>query len=170
MKEYTSEPGTFRPNTLLYALGIFIIAAAALYFYGKYHQAPTPGADEPVIIPGLVRPGNPDFEYYLRKVSLTGVRATLGTNFAKNRIAIISGIINNDGDRKLEALEIHVSLYDVYNKLSKERTATPLRPGIGIKRAMDPLEKREFTIWIEPIEQLWNPRRVEVEITGLKYK
>ena len=35
---------------------------------------------------------------------------------------------------------------------------------------MEPMEKRPFTIWIEPIEQLWNSKRVEIEITGLKYQ
>ena len=64
----------------------------------------------------------------------------------------------------------HIALYDIFNKLAKERIATPLRPGVGIKRPMEPMEKREFTVWIEPIEQLWNPKRVEVEKTGLKYQ
>ena len=89
---------------------------------------------------------------------------------AKSRIAIVSGIITNEGDRKLEALELHIALFDVYNKLSKERISTPLRPDVGVKRPMEPLEKREFTVWIEPIEQLWNPKRLEIELSGLKYQ
>jgi len=57
-------------------------------------------------------------------------------------------------------------LFDVYNKLSKERVTTPVRPD----RPMEPLETRLFSVGIEAVEQLWDPRHLEVEITGLKYK
>jgi hypothetical protein len=169
MQEFTSEVKPARTNTLLYALGIFILAAAGVLVYAYYHKSsPQPAELSPV--EGMVRPGNPSFEYYKNKVRLIDVKAGLGINYAKSRIAIISGVIQNEGDRKLEALELHIGLFDIYDKLSKERTSTPLRPGIGIKRPMEPMEKRPFTIWIEPIEQLWNSKRVEIEITGLKYQ
>ena len=171
MQEFTSEVKRARPNTFLYALGIFLLAAAGLLVYGRLHKVPSgPDHAEYSPVPGLVRPGNPNFEYYKDRVRLSDVRAQLGINYAKSRIAIITGTIMNEGDRKLEALELHIALYDVYDKLAKERIATPLRPGVGIKRPMEPMEKRPFTVWIEPIEQLWNPRRVEIEKTGLKYQ
>ena len=171
MQEFTSEVKPTRPNTFLYALGIFLIAAAGLLVYGRLHktsEGSKSGDYSPV--PGLVRPGHPNFEYYKDRVRLSDVKAQLGINYAKSRIAIITGTITNEGDRKLEALELHIALYGIFNKLAKERIATPLRPGVGIKRPMEPMEKREFTVWIEPIEQLWNPKRVEVEKTGLKYQ
>ena len=37
-------------------------------------------------------------------------------------------------------------------------------------KPMEPLEKRIFSIGIESVEQLWNPKRLEIEITGLKYQ
>ena len=86
-------------------------------------------------------------------------------------MAIISGIIANEGDRKLVALELHVALYDVYGHLSKERTAFALRPGAGYSvKPMEPMERRTFTIGVENIETLWNPKELRVEITGLKYE
>ena len=39
-----------------------------------------------------------------------------------------------------------------------------------MNRPMEPLERRDFTVWIEPIEQLWNPKELVLEITGLKYQ
>jgi hypothetical protein len=46
-----------------------------------------------------------------------------------------------------------------------------LRPGVGINKGpMEPLEKRIFVVSVEPVEQLWNPKQVEIAITGLKYK
>ncbi len=159
-----------RQKVLLYALAIFIIIAGGVYLYARLQASKTPPGMEMPAVPGMAHPGDPDFEYYRKYVRISNVRATLGINFAKSRIAIISGIITNEGDRKLEALELRIALYDVYDKLSKERIATPLRPGVGVKRPMDPLEKRDFTVWIEPIEQLWNPKRIEVELSGLKYQ
>jgi len=150
---------------------VLAVVVGAVFLYVRYQQKNPPvlGSGPPVI-PGLVRPGEPDFEYYKGKIRIENVKASLGINFAQSRIAIISGIIANEGDRELVALEMHISLYDVYDKLAKERTATPLRPGIGLKRPMDPLERRSFTVHIEPIDQLWNPQRMEIEITGLKYQ
>jgi hypothetical protein len=80
-------------------------------------------------------------------------------------------LIVNDGGRKLEALELHITLFDMWGKLSKERTAFALRPGTGfLKKPMEPLEKRPFSIGIESVEYYWNPKQVAYEITGLKYK
>jgi len=150
---------------------VLAVSAALLFAYARYQKNnPPPASSGPVVIPGMLRPGDPDFEYYKNRIRLENVKASLGINFAQNRIAIIDGIISNEGDRKLEALEMHIALYDAFNKLSKERIATPLRPGVGVNRPMEPLEKRPFTVFIEPIEQLWNPKRLEIELTGLKYQ
>lgn len=172
MKEFNStKPAPSRATTFIAAVAIFAVAAVGIFIYAHYQKRSQPkGASGPVVVPGMLRPGDPNFEYYKNHVRLEDVRAGLGITFNKNRVAIISGIIYNDGDRKLEALELRVTLYDVYGKFSKERVATPLRPGTGMYRPMEPLEKRTFSVGIEGVEQLWNPRKVEIEITGLKYQ
>src|SRR5262245_36543973 len=110
MQEFTSEVKPTRPNTFLYALGIFLVAAVGLLLYGRFHKSASTGDPaESTTVPGLVRAGNPNFEYYKDRVRLSDVRAQLGINYAKSRIAIITGMITNEGDRKLEALEIHIS-------------------------------------------------------------
>jgi hypothetical protein len=170
--EFASEPKRpARSVTLIITVAVLALGAIGVLIYSRYQPEATPGnASGPVVIPGMVRPGDPDFEYYKNKIRLENVKAGLGINFGQNRIALISGVISNEGDRKLEALELHVALYDVYGKLSKERTATPLRPGIGLSKPMEPLEKRTFSVGLESVEQLWNPKKLEIEITGLKYQ
>jgi hypothetical protein len=119
----------------------------------------------------MLRPGNTNFEYYKTRVRLENVKGVLGISFNNARIAMISGVIVNDGDRKLEAVELHITLFDVWGKVSKERTAFALRPGGGISgRPMEPLEKRTFSIGVEGVEYYWNPKQVTYEITGLKYE
>ncbi len=172
MVVFRSEPQkSFNPLKLFIGIGVVLIAMLGIFFLARHQQSnqPPQGAG-PVYIPGMVRPGEPDFEYYKNRIRIERVTASLGINFSGSRIAIISGFIYNDGDRKLEAVELHIALYDVYGQLSKERIATPLRPGVGLNRPLEPLEERSFTVWIEPIEQFWNPKQVNIEITGLKYR
>ncbi len=173
MVEFTSETQkSFRPATLFIALGIMAAALVGIYFVARYQKSAQPPASAgPIVVPGLLRPGDPNFEYYKDKVRIENVKASLGISFSGTRIAMISGIIDNDGDRKLEALEIHIKLFDAFGKPSKEKTGFALRPGAGYSsQPMEPLEKRTFTIGIESVEQYWNPKQVEYEITGLKYK
>jgi hypothetical protein len=157
--------------TLYLTMAVAAVALAAVLGLVAYQKSRPPReTGGPVVIAGMLRPGEPDFEAYRSKVLIEEVKASIGINFAGNRMAMISGIIANDGGSKLEAVEMHVTLYDVYGKVSKERTVTPIRPGIGLSKGpMEPLEKRNFTIGVESVEQLWNPKRVEVTITGLKY-
>jgi hypothetical protein len=173
MVEFTSEPQKlFNPKKLLVVLIVVVLVLCGVFLYVHYHKkAPSPKGSATVVVPGLLRAGNTNFEYYKTRIKIENVKAGLGISFSKSRIAIITGIINNDGDRKLEALELHITLYDMWGKVSKERTAFVLRPGIGFNnKAMEPLEKRSFSIGIESVEYYWNPKQVSYEITGLKYQ
>jgi hypothetical protein len=173
MIEFNSEPPrTFSPIKLFIALGMLAVLLGAIFIYGRYQSKvrPNPGAAG-VVVPGLLRPGNTNFEYYKTRIRIENVKASLGITFNNTRIAEISGTILNDGDRKLDALELHITLYDVWGKVSKERTAFALRPGAGIiGKPMEPLERRAFTIGIESVEFYWNPKQITYEITGLKYQ
>lgn len=172
MLEFNSQ--TRQPVRLMIpflALGVIVIAGAALFFYARHQKTVTPaGAAGPLQIEGIVRAGDTNFEYYKSRVKIEKVRASLSITFSKARVATVSGLIVNDGDRHLEAVEMKIALYDVYGKLSKEKTAFALRPGLGIAYTpMEPLESRFFAINVENIEQLWNPQHVEYEVTGLRF-
>ncbi|MBZ5495300.1 MAG: hypothetical protein LAP85_02770 [Acidobacteriia bacterium] len=174
MAEFTSEfKRDRRPVTLLITIAVAAVALAAVFFIVRYQKnnPPPKEAGVPVAVPGMAHPGDPDFEAYKDRVHIENVKASIGIPMAGPRFALIDGIIANEGSRKLEALEMRVTLYDVYDKLSKEVIRTPLRPGVGLdNRPMEPLEKRTFHFGVESVEQLWNPKRVEIQITGLKYK
>ncbi len=173
MVEFAAETRKPSSQTTLIVTAAVVVAVAAvlLFFFVRSQKRLRPATPSgPVVIPGMLHAGNTNFEYYKTKVRIENARASLGISFNKTRVAFISGIIVNDGDRKLDALELKITLYDLYNKLSKERIATPLRPGVGLYKPMEPLEKRTFTVGVESVEQLWDPRHVEIEITGLKYE
>ncbi len=173
MVEFISEPQkSFHPIRICIALAILAIALGAVFLYTRYQKELLPDSESVgITVPGLLRSGNTNFEYYKTRVQIENVKATLAVSFNQARIAIISGIIVNDGDRKLEALELHIVLYDVWGEVSKERTAFALRPGAGYSgKPMEPLESRPFTIGVESVEYYWNPKQVTYEITGLKYR
>lgn len=152
--------------------GVLVVLLGLIFIFAR-HQGSTKTGDGPknIVVEGLLRPGNTNFEYYKTRIKIENIKAVLGISFNNARIAMISGTILNDGDRELEAVEMHVTLYDVWGKVSKERTAYALRPGAGISgRAMKPLERRSFTIGIESVEYYWNPKQISYEITGLKYE
>lgn len=173
MVEFNSKPQqSFKPLTLLIAAGVLAILSIAVFLYVRNQGgAQSSARGSKVAIEGLLRPGNTNFDYYKTRVRIENVKASLGISFSNARIAMISGTLVNDGDRKLEAVELHVTLYDVWGKVSKERTAFALRPGAGyVGKPMSPLEKRTFTIGVEAVEYYWNPKQIAYEITGLKYR
>lgn len=173
MVEFTSEPQkTFRPITFAIALGVLAVLLGGIFLYIHYQRGTQPRAGgSAVVVPGVLRQGDTNFEYYKTRIRIENVKASLGISFNNARIAMISGIVVNDGDRRLEALELHITLYDVWGKVSKERTAFALRPGAGYSgKPMEPLERRPFSIGVEAVEYYWNPKQVSYEITGLRYK
>jgi hypothetical protein len=173
MVEFTSEPQKTFPSVRIFiVLGVLAVLGGAVLLFVHYQRGmPSQSNSSSVVVEGLLGPGNTDFEYYKKKIHIENVKASLGISFNNTRTAMISGIIYNDGSRKLEALQLHIILYDMWGKVSKERTAFALRPGKGYgNKPMEPLEKRTFTIGIESVEYYWNPKQISYEITGLKYK
>ncbi len=173
MVEFTSEPPKTFPSFKIFAvLGVLVILLGAVFILIRYQRnAPTKPGSSAVAVEGLLRKGNTDFEYYKNKIGIENVKATLGISFNGTRTAMIQGILFNEGSRKLEAVEMHITLYDMWGKLSKERTAFALRPQKGYNyKPMEPLEKRTFTIGVESVEYYWNPKQIAYEITGLKYQ
>lgn len=173
MVEFTSEPPKKRNHFTLIVtavLAFFIMGGILSYVYTR-KAAPEDSVSTTAEVPGMLRPGNTDFEYYKTKIQIENVKAVLGISFNRARIAMISGTIVNDGDRKLDALELHIILYDVWGKVSKERTAYALRPRAGYSsKPMEPLERRRFSIGVESVEYYWDPKQITYEITGLRYQ
>ncbi len=171
MVEFSSQPQKAFNPIKLYIIGIIILLLGILLFVAvHYHQAAPKTGSGSSTVPGLLRAGDSNFEYYKQRVRIENVKASLGISFNSTRVAMIGGTILNDGDRKLEAVELHITLFDKYGKISKERTGYALRPGGGFtNKPMEPLEKRTFVIGVEGIEVLWDPTQITYEITGLKY-
>lgn len=172
MVEFHSEPQqSRRPTMILATVGVLAVLVGAVALYVHYQRGLQAEAGPAgIAVPGLLRPGNTNFEYYKTKIRIEDVKASLGVSFSSARIAMVSGVLVNDGDRTLEAVELHLTLYDAWGKVSKERTAFALRPGAGYAgKSLKPLQRRTFTIGVDAVEYYWDPKKIAIEITGLKY-
>jgi hypothetical protein len=169
MVEFISEPQKpSSPILPIITAGLLIIILGGIAFY-SYRQRGNPTKPAAAIfVPGLLKAPDSNFEYYKTQIRIENVGASLGISLSNSRTAFISGILLNNGDRTLEALQLHIILYDIQGKISKERTAFILRPGPGL-HSLAPLEKRAFNIGVDSVERDWNPKLISYEITGLKY-
>ena len=172
MVEFTSQTQkSAKPMTLIISAAVIVLMLAGIFLAVRFQSGAQPQSSAgPITVPGMVHAGDPNFEYYKKYVKIENARATLSITFSKTRVATASGIISNEGDRKLEAVELKVTLYDVYGNVSREVNRYAVRPGLPPNRPMEPLEKRTFGINIESVEQLWNPNKIQIEMTGLKYQ
>lgn len=160
------KPVSLRTKIALVVTAAFAAVLVAFYLYSKNQPK-----EESVraAIPGLLRAGESGFDEYQSYVKIINPKGELGVNYRGDRIAIVSGGILNQGEKNLEAVELKITLFDVYGKALKEEVRTPLRPGIGLRTALQPLESRSFTIWTEGMPLSWDPRRVDVQVNGLKF-
>jgi len=166
---FEPQPAASRKKLIIFAL-VLVVILGGIALYVRFNP-PTPRTPSVVNIPGVLRTGDTNFEYYKTKIRIEDVSASVGINYNAVRVAMIAGTILNDGDRKVEAIELHVTLYDMWGRLSKERTVFAVRPGVGFNtKPMEPLERRTFNISIEGMEYYWDPKEISLEITGLKYR
>ena len=174
MVEFTSTKAAPRKGYLVPAVAgtVLILLLAGIVVLMQYQKSVLPeDGESAAAVPDMLRPGNTDFEYYKTKVRIEDVKAVIQISFNQVRTAKISGTIVNDGDRMLDAVELHFVLYDVWGEISKERTAFVLRPKSGFSgKPVEPLGKRRFEIGVESVELYWNPEEVSYDITGLRYQ
>lgn len=160
---------------------LIMLAAAVLLagiIYALLHlQGGRVQSGETRTLEGVLRAGSPEFDNYRSYVRIPQeqVKAELWDNLRGDRFAVIAGTMTNYGDRKLEAVELKIRLYDLYDRVLIERIAAPFRPGAKTPRGdtiKGPLEFGQpfrFTVRIENIPEYWNPKRVDVELNGLKF-
>jgi hypothetical protein len=175
MVEFTSKPPNKKNSpTLIITGAVLVLILGCIFAYMQYERAnPAQQGTSKIYVPDMLHPGDTDFEYYKTRIRIEDVKGVVQISFNNVRTAKLSGMIVNDGDRTLDALELHITLYDVWGKLSKERTVFALWPNasyIGKRKPIEPLEKRHFTIGVESVEYYWDPKQVAYEITGLRYQ
>ncbi|MBI1748298.1 MAG: hypothetical protein HYR55_17200 [Acidobacteria bacterium] len=151
------------------ALGVgilFIAVLTGLYLYSKNQPRNQAGR---VTVPGVLHAGQADFDDYRRHVRIVEAIGEVSTNLNGNMIAVISGSLLNEGDHKLDVIELHVGLFDRNGRKIREDIKTPLQPYLLPHRPLDPVHSLPFSFYVEGISTAWDPRRVDLEIHGLRF-
>jgi hypothetical protein len=125
------------------------------------------GVQEEAPLTGILHAGDPDYDWYGKYMGLENPRVKLGKNFAGNRFVIFSAIIENNGERTVDVVEVELSFFN-YDELISSVIRTPLRPGAYAK-PIQTFEKRVFTILVEGIPSNWLAQNAEIAIHGLRF-
>jgi len=146
-------------------LPVAVLAVAALVA-GVLYLGRTSDQEEPALA-GIVRAGNPDFEWYGKYIELVDPKIQMGLNFAGNRVVMFSGIIKNGGERTLDVVELKVVLFN-YDEPVREELRTPIRPG-PYTPPIPSMTERPFSFYIEKIPRDWKSSHAEMSISGFRF-
>ncbi|MGI8782442.1 MAG: hypothetical protein ACR2L2_02170 [Acidobacteriota bacterium] len=145
------------------AAACLLAVIVGIYYIWAKDQPPTVIAHEE--IPGTVRRGDSNFDWYSRHVEISQIRSQIGSNYAGNRVSIVSGLIENMGDKTLEAVEIQVKIADEGKLMLDTRRWAQRITSMPI----GPLKTRGFVCYIEPIPPDLVTGQTEVTLTGFKF-
>ncbi len=140
---------------------LFVVVTGSLLFFLQQ------GVQEEAPLTGILHAGDPDYDWYGKYMGLENPQVKLGKNFAGNRFVIFSAIIENNGERTVDVVEVELSFFN-YDELISTVIRTPLRPGTYTP-PMQTFEKRGFTIYVEGIPPNWLAQNAEIAIHGIRF-
>ncbi len=161
------KPEERRSKTLWKVLPVAVIllgGAIALFAYFGTTQKVDDGP-----LTGILREGNPDYGWYRKYVFLEkdSVKIKMGQNFAGKRMVMFTGVINNEGEKPLDVVEVKLVFFN-YDKPVWETERTPVRPG-PYTPPIPPMTKRSFTLYLENVPEGWHASNAEMSISGFRF-
>jgi hypothetical protein len=125
--------------------------------------------DESVVLDGVLRAGDPNFEWYKKYVSIEqeSQKIQLGSNYAGDKIVMFSGTIHNGGEKTLDVVEVKLVLFN-YEEPVWETVRVPIRPD-GRITPIPPLGRRSFSLYVETLPEAWNAGEAEMWIHGFRF-
>ena len=150
-------------RTLIASLALSAGIAVLLIFFL------TPGTEEKPSLTGILRSGDPHYEWYREYVGLQNPKVQMGKNIAGHRVVMFSAVIENSGEKTLDVVEIELSFFN-YEERVWETVRTPIRPErSNYTPPIEPLEERGFTLYTEKIPQNWLASHAEMELHGFRF-
>ncbi len=150
---------------------LFLISSAGIWYYLQVTPArPIVALGEEIYeeTPGLLRRGNPEFDEYWQYFRISDVKAKLAINFAGDRMVFVHGLLENMGEREVDAAEIKITFFDPQGKILRERISAPLRPETGLKKPIGSLQSRDFSVRFENWPEKMEVGQLEVLLTGMR--
>jgi hypothetical protein len=140
---------------------LFALVTGSLLFFLQQ------GGEEEAPLIGVLHAGDPDYDWYGKYMGLENPQVKMGKNFAGNRFVIFSAIIENNGERTVDVVEVQLNFFN-YDELISSVIRTPLRPG-SYSPPIGTFEKRAFTIYVEGVPSNWLAQNAEIAIHGIRF-
>ncbi len=127
------------------------------------------GGSKKVELAGVIRAGDPTFDWYRRYLELEDPKIQMGKSFTGSRVVMFSAIIRNGGEKMVDVVEVELSFFN-YDELVWKTVRTPIRPEPGnYTPAIEPLEERGFTLYLEEMPERWQATNAELDIFGFRF-
>ena len=125
------------------------------------------GDSTKVELAGVIRAGDPTFDWYRGYLKLEDPKIQMGKSFTGSRVVMFSAIIRNGGEKMVDVVEVELSFFN-YDELVWKTVRTPIRPEPRnyYTPAIEPLEERGFTLYLEEIPKKWQATNAELDIFG----
>ena len=128
------------------------------------------GDNETVELVGVIRAGDPMFDWYRGYLKLETPKIQMGKSFTGSRMVMFSAIIRNGGEKMVDVVEVQLSLFNS-DQLVWKTVRTPIRPEkSNYTPEIEPLEGRGFTLYMEEIPEKWHATNAEIDLYGFRFK
>lgn len=157
-----SRGGPFWKVIMGVVLALAVVATAAITLY----EPPQKQAAQPLT--GILHQGDPDYQWYRQHLDLRDPRVKMAKNLAGKRMVIFSGVVENNGEKSLDVLEVKLSFFN-YEEHVWDTVRTPIKPG-RYTPPIDSLDQRGFTLYVQGVPKGWLASHAEMDIHGFRFK
>jgi hypothetical protein len=159
-------PGEPPPDRGPFSFALMLAAAAVVivlmgFYLWPGRQSPSRGGAQEIH-----PPFGPAERGYASKIKIENVALSRATNFLNQEVTILTGDLDNTGERTLREVELTVEFYDNMNqialresRLAQTSAGPPVAPG----------ERRSFEVSFEHLPTSWNRQLPAVQVTGLLF-
>jgi hypothetical protein len=110
-------------------------------------------------------PFGPAEQAYAERIHFNDLHMSRSTNMIRQEFTYVTGIMSNDGDRTIRAMEVTVEFRDALNQIILRDSQFVIAPN-----GDPPLNaglSREFQITLEHVPAEWNQEYPSIRVTGL---
>ena len=125
------------------------------------------GVQEEAPLTGILHAGDPDYDWYGKYMDLESPQVQMSKSLSGNRLVIFSAIIENNGERAVDVVEVELSFFNYDTRISSV-IRTPLKPGT-YTLPIRTFEKRGFTLYVEDLPPNWLAQSAEIAILGFRF-
>jgi hypothetical protein len=102
---------------------------------------------------------------YAERIHFSDLHMSRSTNMIKQEFTYVTGVMSNDGDRNIRAMEVTVEFHDAMNQVILRDSQFVIAP-----QGDPPLNaglSREFQVTLEHVPAEWNQEYPSIRVTSL---